>query len=90
MHLKFFFTKFTITNQHVFVKLQTELNARLNATGDSNANSYLLDAMLKVDNFPEKFIKFCDNYECCTDLRNLILEEGINFCKLFYFFFMLV
>ncbi|XP_013095111.2 uncharacterized protein LOC106078677 isoform X1 [Biomphalaria glabrata] len=54
---------------------RTELNARLNATGDSNANSYLLDAMLKVDDFPEKFIKFCDDHDCCTNLRNLISEE---------------
>uniref|UniRef100_A0A2C9M3D3 Uncharacterized protein n=1 Tax=Biomphalaria glabrata TaxID=6526 RepID=A0A2C9M3D3_BIOGL len=51
------------------------LRSYLKSDGESHANSYLLDAMLKVDNFPEKFIKFCDNYECCTDLRNLILEE---------------
>ncbi|XP_013095130.2 uncharacterized protein LOC106078689 isoform X2 [Biomphalaria glabrata] len=54
---------------------RNRLRSYLKSDGESHANSYLLDAMLKVDNFPEKFIKFCDNYECCTDLRNLILEE---------------
>ncbi|XP_059165648.1 papilin-like [Physella acuta] len=52
-----------------------ELRCKLRNSGDTTANSYLLDAILRLDDFYGKFIQFCTKHEVCSDLVRLIQAE---------------
>ncbi|KAH9488885.1 hypothetical protein Btru_058298 [Bulinus truncatus] len=54
----------------------TKISCLLENKGEFYANSELIDAMLKVDYFPDRFIEFCYRYECCYELCNLIEKAG--------------
>ncbi|CAL1538291.1 unnamed protein product, partial [Lymnaea stagnalis] len=54
---------------------RNQIKAILRNRGEFDANSDLLDAMLKIDDFPRKFIAFCVKHDCCLDLAQGIKQE---------------
>ncbi|XP_059165620.1 uncharacterized protein LOC131948118 [Physella acuta] len=52
-----------------------KLKRRLDNLGEYEANSDLIDAMVKIDGFERKFIDFCNKREICQSLVELIESQ---------------
>lgn len=58
-----------------FPPFKEKLKRRLDNVGEFEANSDLIDAMVKIDGFQRKFIDFCNKRDICQSLVELIESQ---------------